>query len=210
MSKPPEPHGAASSRQAQRSADMRRRLCQAAIDVLCDVGYERLSTPLIAARAGVSRGAQTHHFPAKADLMVGAFRHLLQSWEEARVATFGTTDPPRVTLETYLRFAWREIFGKPSYVAALELMMAARADERLGGQLREALDEWAVRRGAVWREVLRFSGLRDDDAFQHINMSLLRGMAVHRGFNHAESENEAVLDEWIALVRHMGVVPPAP
>jgi len=33
---------------------------------------------------------------------------------------------------------------------------------------------------------------------------------VHRGFNHAEADNEAVLEEWIALVRHMGAIPPAP
>jgi AcrR family transcriptional regulator len=196
-------------RQAQRSAEMRQRLCQATLDVLCEVGYERLSTPMIAKRAGVSRGAQTHHFSSKADLLVGAFQHLLGNWEQARIAAFGTTDPPRVPLETYLRFAWREIFGQPSYVAALELMMAARADTRLGERLREALDNWALRRGAVWREVLRFSGLREDDAFQHINLCLLRGMAVHRGFNHDESDGEAVLEQWIAMVRHLAAVPVA-
>ena len=78
-------------RQAQRSADTRRRLCQAALDVLCEVGYESLTTPLIAARAGVSRGAQTHHFATKADLLVAAFEHLLQTWEDARQAGFGGT-----------------------------------------------------------------------------------------------------------------------
>ena len=32
---------------------------------------------MIAARAGVSRGAQTHHFATKTDMLVGAFEHLL-------------------------------------------------------------------------------------------------------------------------------------
>ncbi len=188
-------------RQAQRSAEMRRRLCQAAIEVLCEVGYQRLSTPMIAARAGVSRGAQTHHFPSKTELLAGAFQHLLESWEQARIAAFGTADPLQVPVEVYLRFAWREIFSRPSYVAALELMMAARADDRLGELLREALDNWVLHRGAVWREVLRFSGLREDDAFQQINLCLLRGLAVHRGLNRSEAESEAVLEEWIALIQ---------
>jgi AcrR family transcriptional regulator len=199
---PAEPSG----KQARRSAEMRQRLCQATLDVLCEVGYERLSTPMIAARAGVSRGAQTHHFPTKTDLLVGAFQHLLDSWEEVRTARFGTSDPPAVPFEIYLRFAWKEIFSKPSYVAALELMLAARIDDRLGGRLRDALDGWAVRRGAIWREILRCSGLREDDAFQHINLCLLRGMAVHKGFNRDEADDDTVLEHWIEMVRTVAQV----
>lgn len=190
-------------RQARRSAEMRRRLCQAALDVLCEVGYERLSTPMIAARAGVSRGAQTHHFATKADMLVGAFQYLLQTWEEARAAAFGSKDLQDVPFEVYLRFLWREIFSKPSYVAALELMLAARADTRLGERLREALDGWTSDRNVRWRQLLRFSDVRKEEEFQHMTLCLLRGMAIHTSFNRSDEVNESLLTAWTELAESL-------
>ena len=188
-------------RQAQRSADTRRRLCQAALDVLCEVGYESLTTPLIAARAGVSRGAQTHHFATKADLLVAAFEHLLQTWEDARQAGFGGTDLREVPIETYLRFVWREIFSQPSYIAALELMLAARVDGALGERLRQALDSHAGQRNLRWHQILRFPDVKKGEQFQHMTLCLLRGMAIHASFNRSDDVNEALLDAWIELAR---------
>ncbi len=100
--------GSGVGKQARRSAQMRRRLCEAALDVLCEVGYEALSTTMIAARAGVSRGAQTHHFATKADMIVGAFEYLLQTWEGARAAAFAA----RVDRERGERL--RQVLASPS------------------------------------------------------------------------------------------------
>jgi AcrR family transcriptional regulator len=186
-------------KQARRSAEMRRRLCQAALDVLTEVGHERLSTPMIAARAGVSRGAQTHHFATKVDLLVGAFRHLLRSWQEARVAAFGRRDLNDVPFEDYLRFMWREVFSKPSYVAALELMLAARVDTALGERLRQVLDDWNRYRNARWRELLQFSDDGRQTQFQTMTLCLLRGMAIHTSFNRDEAINEEILAAWLEL-----------
>src|SRR5580700_1002942 len=44
--------------QQERSAAMRLRLLDAAVDCLHDLGYSRTTTIEVAARAGVSRGAQ--------------------------------------------------------------------------------------------------------------------------------------------------------
>ncbi|MBR0680906.1 TetR/AcrR family transcriptional regulator [Roseomonas eburnea] len=189
----------ATGKQARRSAEMRRRLCQAALDVLCEVGYESLTTSMIAARAGVSRGAQTHHFATKADMLVAAFEHLLQNWEEARQEAFGGTDLRDVPFEVYLRFVWREIFSKPSYIAALELMLAARVDKELGERLRRALDSPASQRNLRWHQILRFPDVRKEEQFQHMTLCLLRGMAIHTSFNRSDDVNDAILDAWIEL-----------
>lgn len=188
-------------KQALRSAQMRRRLCEAAIDVLCEVGYEALSTTMIAARAGVSRGAQTHHFATKADMIVGALEYLLQRWEDARVAAFGGQDMRDVSFETYLRFVWRNIFSQPSYIAALELMLAARVDRELGERLRQALDSPSGQRNLRWRQLLRFSDETKEEQFQYMTLCLLRGMAVHSSFNRSDDMNETVLDAWIELAK---------
>src|SRR5688500_14099942 len=62
--------------QEERSATMRARLLDATIDCLIDLGYSATTTTVIADRAGVSRGAQLHHFPTKAELVSAAVEHL--------------------------------------------------------------------------------------------------------------------------------------
>ncbi|MEI2700504.1 MAG: helix-turn-helix domain-containing protein [Microthrixaceae bacterium] len=55
---------------------------QATIECLVDYGYAGTTTRLVADRAGVSRGAQTHHYPTKRDLVVAAIDQLFA--EQAR------------------------------------------------------------------------------------------------------------------------------
>src|SRR5580700_10650527 len=73
--------------QGERSAAMRERLLDAAIDCLYELGYSGTTTIEVAARAGVSRGAQLHHFPTKEHLVTLAVRHVLaKRLEEFRTA----------------------------------------------------------------------------------------------------------------------------
>src|SRR5258705_10494928 len=64
--------------QEQRSAATRARLLDATIACLDQLGYSRTTTTEIAERAGVSRGAQLHHFPTKAELVTTAVEHLFR------------------------------------------------------------------------------------------------------------------------------------
>src|ERR1041385_1513309 len=64
--------------QEERSAATRARLLDATIACLSDLGYSRTTTTEIADRAGVSRGAQLHHFPTKAELVTTAVEHLFR------------------------------------------------------------------------------------------------------------------------------------
>src|SRR5271154_6998069 len=73
--------------QQERSAAMRLRLLDAAVDCLYELGYSGTTTIEVAARAGVSRGAQLHHFPTKKRLVTVAVRPLLaKRLEEFREA----------------------------------------------------------------------------------------------------------------------------
>ena len=55
---------------------MRQRLLEATVECLVEHGWSGTSTTLVSQRAGVSRGAQLHHFPTKNDLVVAAVEHL--------------------------------------------------------------------------------------------------------------------------------------
>lgn len=67
--------------QANRRAETRAKLLEAARDLFIEIGFAETPTPEIVCRAGVTRGALYHHFADKADL----FRVLVE--EEAKAVS---------------------------------------------------------------------------------------------------------------------------
>src|SRR5580693_4677495 len=67
-----------SALQEERSAETRGRLLDATVAWLFERGYAGTTTTEIANRAGVSRGAQLHHFPKKDELVVSALEHVFE------------------------------------------------------------------------------------------------------------------------------------
>ena len=57
---------------AERSATTRTALLDATIECLAELGYSGTTTAEVVRRAGLSRGAQVHHFPTKALLIAAA------------------------------------------------------------------------------------------------------------------------------------------
>lgn len=80
--------------QAERRAETKAALLQAARALFVEHGYDPTSTPEIVARAGVTRGALYHHFEDKKDLF-----HALATQEAQAIAetidarTRGIADP---------------------------------------------------------------------------------------------------------------------
>jgi AcrR family transcriptional regulator len=116
--------------QEERSRVMRARLMDATIECLVEHGFAGTSTTLISDRAGVSRGAQVHHFPTKNDLVVAAVAHLTEvRGEELASAAAAVPRGPRRT-RAVLRMLG-DHFTSPVFTAALELWVAARTDPAL-------------------------------------------------------------------------------
>jgi AcrR family transcriptional regulator len=113
--------------QAERSAAMRLRLLDATVECLVTYGYAGTTTHRVAELAGVTRGAQIHHFPAKEDLVVAAIEHLAQQRARVTIREVGrireSSDPAAAVLD----FLW-EVHQGPIVVATLELWMASRTD----------------------------------------------------------------------------------
>src|SRR5256885_8226039 len=64
--------------QAERRDAMRKRLLKATLDSLAHDGYAGTSVSSIVRRAGVSRGAQLHHYPSKNALILDAANYLMR------------------------------------------------------------------------------------------------------------------------------------
>ncbi len=109
---------------------MRARLLEATVECLVERGFAGTSTTLVSRRAGVSRGAQLHHFPAKNDLVVAAVEHLWQARgdELAEAARDLPAGPGRTRAVLQVL---GDHFASPVFTAALELWVAARTDPAL-------------------------------------------------------------------------------
>ncbi len=116
--------------QTERRQETREALLVAAVDCLVEVGYANTTTREVALRAGVSRGAQTHHFPTKTDLVAAAVEHVFDQQAQRFRDGFGSLPAERRTLDEAVALLW-EIISGPSYAAVLELTVAARTDPPL-------------------------------------------------------------------------------
>jgi AcrR family transcriptional regulator len=111
----------------QRSRATRSRPREETIERLIEHGWSGTTTTVVASRAGVSRGAQLHHYPTRAALVTAAMAHLAE--RRAAALPAGTQRLDR--LINMLAAA----FTGPLFVAALELWVAARTDPVLRAAL---------------------------------------------------------------------------
>jgi AcrR family transcriptional regulator len=132
-----------SALQEERSAETRRRLLDATVACLFERGYAGTTTTEIASRAGVSRGAQLHHFPRKDELVVSALEHVF----ELRLSEMSAAiaEPPPGSREhrvTVLIDAMWPMFKGPTFYAWLELVVASRTDPALNDAVRAASERF--------------------------------------------------------------------
>jgi len=116
--------------QAERSALTRGQLLDATIECLHELGYARTTTTEIAERAGVSRGAQLHHFPTKAELVITAVERLFERRHAEFVRAIAQLPAGPERAAAAIDLLWRMVSG-PTFYAWLELAVAARTDPEL-------------------------------------------------------------------------------
>ena len=166
--------------QGERSAETRAKLMRATISSLVENGYAATTTTGVAKRAGVSRGAQTHHFPVKADLVVAAVDHLGEQLfaELARRAAALPSGEQRIAAA--LDMIWED-FSRPEYRAAVELWVAAAHDRELHDRLADTEERWSKAISDFAREMLGDQHARHVDALSTA-ISAVRGLALMRHF----------------------------
>jgi AcrR family transcriptional regulator len=183
----------------ERSAATRARLLDATIDSLVEVGWAGTSTTEVVRRAGVSRGAQVHHYPTKQELVLAAVEHLLLRRVEEFGAAFERLDPEHRTHAAALDLLWEHCFG-PSFEAWLELAVAARSDPLLHGRLVDFEKRlWEAALDAFKAQFPEAS----DDAFARVALRLtfavLDGLVVGRLAGTDPEELTEVLDAFKAI-----------
>jgi AcrR family transcriptional regulator len=161
--------------QEERIAETRGKLLDATIESILEVGYAQTTTRRVAELAGVSAGAQAHHFPRRVDLVAAAAEHLLERRiEVSRRRAKRIARPPEQRLPALLDLMWAD-FASPAFAVVLKLWVAAAHEaelyERLvAGERRlaraitdlaiESLGELAAGEDAEGKLLLIFSACR--------------------------------------------------
>ncbi len=115
--------------QAERTAETREALLDAAIRLLYRKGYSGTSTEAISEEAGVTRGALHHHFGTRAQLMADVIGIVYE--RERRAYEEIATDTGRGGhISDWPEMLW-EVLSRPSGLAVLEILQASRSDPEL-------------------------------------------------------------------------------
>ena len=85
--------------QAERTAAARRRLLDAATELIAEQGIAATSVAQIGARAGMSRGAVNFHFVSKDALLTAVAEEVTSDWEGQ---AFGAVPPLEMPMEAAL------------------------------------------------------------------------------------------------------------
>jgi AcrR family transcriptional regulator len=189
--------------QAERSERTRAQLFDATIECLLDLGYAGTSVNEICKRAGLSRGAQQHHFATKADMMAHALEYLVTKLRDQVMDSVHRLagDPDRVAKGIDL--LWQSFSGTLS-TAAMELWVAARTDPELSGALLpvdRALGRatYDLYRELAWHDV---PAERMDTLFW-LTLNLVRGLAMDAMIGGEQARRDHLLDEWKRITTEM-------
>jgi AcrR family transcriptional regulator len=121
--------------QSERRAETRGRLLDATIESLIEVGYAGTTVRRVTELAGVSVGAQSHHFPHRVDLVVSAFERLAEQRIDNYRERARELPPDReIRVQALLDLLWDD-FSSPLFTVALKLWIAAAEDEELRERL---------------------------------------------------------------------------
>jgi AcrR family transcriptional regulator len=179
---------------------MRQRLLDATVECLVEFGWSGTSTTLVSQRAGVSRGAQLHHFPTKNALVLAAVEHLSEARRhELEVAAADLPTGPRRT-RAVLEMLGTHFTG-PVFSAALELWVAARTD----AALREAVGPLEQRIGReTHRSTVELLGVDESRPgvreLVQATLDLVRGLGLASTITDDAVRRGRILDQWAAVL----------
>ena len=170
--------------QSQRRAETRGRLLDATIESLITVGYAGTTIRQVTELAGVSQGAQSHHFPHRVDLVVSAFERLAEGRiDRYRERASALPPDPGTRQRALLDLLWED-FSSPVFTVAVRLWVAAAEDEELRDRLVPVEQRIYANITELAAEVAGERGItKDFERRLAVAMNTVAGLALTREFD---------------------------
>ncbi|QLY28648.1 TetR/AcrR family transcriptional regulator [Nocardia huaxiensis] len=181
----------------EKSLRTRALLLDAAIDSLAEVGYASASIADITARAGVTRGAQLHHFHTRQELFAQTIEHLTQRQREAlqrRARSLADTASPGEVLVEFVTAPFSGKLGK----AAVELYVGIANDRELRREMLRVQHELTVELLDACGARIEVPRERLENAFW-MTINLVRGATLDEMVGRDRLRRKQVLADWTRL-----------
>jgi len=165
--------------QAERSEETRERILKAASNLIRKRGYARFRTAEVSAEAGLSRGAQLHHFPTKDALVVATLEFVFKQAQELSRKRASAVNRPRDLIEAVIADA-REFFFSEHFMVAIDIVLSTSTDHAVRKRILEISRKARRPVETAWTEALLASGVPAalSADIVALTLSLVRGMAL--------------------------------
>ena len=197
--------------QVERSSEMKRRLLDAAFEVLKEQGFAAFAAAEVAKRAGVSRGAMVHHFPSKTALVEAAMEHVFKEALGASVKIAQSIKEEGDPVEGIIRDASAYYFSD-YFNVALDMAISAEKIPEFRGTARLLIRNYRVKAEEEWVRVLVGFGFPKDkaDDIVWMTVSLMRGAAIRSLWRNEPAKIRHAMGIWRGMVRdYLGPLQPA-
>lgn len=187
--------------QAERSSEMRQRLLEATAEVLRTRGYAGLRTEEVSEVAGVSRGAQLHHFPTKDSLVLATTEYIFKSRTErglARAArAVDSSDPLEAAIQDGVDF-----FFSDDFFVLLDLVLSGGKNQNFRDRVYDLARAYRLPVEAAWLQVLVRPGMARERAEKvlWLTLSIVRGLAIRSLWQPDKKVLRSLLNEWKEMV----------
>ncbi|MEH2622269.1 AcrR family transcriptional regulator [Bradyrhizobium sp. AZCC 1719] len=180
----------------------RKKLLDAAVECLIELGVAGTTTLAVQHRASVSRGTLLHHFPSHAELLAATVTELVERNELAVIAS-RRSHPIEDPLERAMH-ALAYAVRQPAYLAELELWAVARTDPHLK-QVLVAAERSARRDSQRVHEMLfsEWSGFKGLQEVIALTQHFMRGLAISENLRNSATKRDRLITAWANAARLM-------
>lgn len=187
--------------QAERTQATRTQILKAAANLIRRRGYARFRTADVAAEAGLSRGAQLHHFPTKDALVVATLEYVFEQAQIMSRRRAADVNRPRDLIQAVIEDA-REFFFSEHFMVAIDIVLSTSTDAAVRKQILEISRKARRPVELAWTEALTASGVPASLAADIValTLSLVRGMALRTLWDNDPKWFDQLFSVWRRMI----------
>jgi AcrR family transcriptional regulator len=188
--------------QAERSQETRTRILKAAANLIRKRGYARFRTAEVAEEAGLSRGAQLHHFPTKDSLVVATLEYVFEQAQVLSRRRASAVNRPRDLIEAVIEDA-REFFFSEHFMVAIDIVLSTSTDQSVRKQILDISRKARRPVETAWTGALAASGVPGQLASDIValTLSLVRGMALRTLWDNDPKWFDELFSLWRQMIK---------
>jgi AcrR family transcriptional regulator len=188
--------------QAERSEETRTRILKAASNLIRKRGYARFRTAEVAEEAGLSRGAQLHHFPTKDSLVVATLEYVFEQAQVLSRRRASAVNKPRDLIEAVIEDA-REFFFSEHFMVAIDIVLSTSTNQSVRKQILDISRKARRPVEVAWTEALAANGVPSQLASDIValTLSLVRGMALRTLWDNDPKWFDELFSLWRQMIK---------